>query len=210
MPLKTRVFIRRADREDLNTVVAWMEDPDFQQFLYGDATRSPKQLREQIIGMLGRTNPNALPASLFLLLDTDEGPAGLLSLQNISWRNRSCSIDLYIGNKGVRNSLVAATAFFRAMQYAFDELNMHRVSAFIYAFNRPSWRIMELSGAVRELTLKDHVARDGQLYDMYGYGFLRSEYEGLRARYAERYPEATLETMARELAQKYAEEEAAG
>ena len=195
MPFSTAVYLRRADRDDLDRIVEWMEDPDFQRFLYGDPTRSPKQIREQIVGMLGRTAGHMLPTGVYLMVDSDEGPLGLLSLHNISWRNRSCSVDLYLGNKNRRNRFVGALAFFLAMEYAFDELNMHRVSAFIYSFNKPSWRVMELSGAKRELTLKDHVARDGELHDMYGYGFLRPEYEALRDKYAERYPSATLAGM---------------
>jgi hypothetical protein len=194
MPVNTAVFLRRADRDDLDTVVEWMEDPDFQRFLYGDPARSPKQIREQIVGLLGRTGKN-LPHGIYLIIASDEGPIGLMSLQNISWRNRTCSLDLYLGRKELRNSFVGAIAFFRCMEYAFDELNLHRVSAFIYSFNRPSWRLMEMSGAVRELTMKDHIVRDGEFYDMYGYGFLRPEYEKLREKYARRYPEATLKGM---------------
>jgi len=39
---------------------------------------------------------------------------------------------------------------------------------------------MERSNAKRELTLKDHVVRNGELHDMYGYGLLRREFDELR------------------------------
>jgi RimJ/RimL family protein N-acetyltransferase len=184
MALKSRTFLRRAEREDLDTIVAWMEDPDFLQFLYGDPTRSPKQIREQIVSMLGRAAGQSMPGGIYLVIDSPEhGPVGLLSLQRISWRNRSCSVDLYMGEKKLRNRLVAGVAFYRAMEYCFDELNMHRVSAFIYSFNEPSWRMIEKSGAKRELTLEEHVARDGKLYDVYCYGLLRSEFNAFREKY---------------------------
>jgi RimJ/RimL family protein N-acetyltransferase len=177
MAIRSKTFIRRAEREDLDTVVAWMEDADFQLFLYGDPARSPKQIREQIVSMLGRSSAQTVPGGLYLVIDSAEhGPLGLLSLQNISWRNRSCSVDLYMGKKEMRYRLTVAVSFYRAMQYAFEELNLHRVNAYIYAFNEASWRIFERMGAVRELTLPEHVARDGKLYDLYGYGLLRSEF----------------------------------
>ncbi len=180
MALKSKSFIRRAEREDLDTVVAWMEDPDFQLFLYGDPARSPRQIREQIVSMLGRSSAQSVPSGLYLVIDSPQGPLGLLSLQNISWRNRSCSIDLYVGNKDARYRLTAAISFYRAMQYAFEELNLHRVNAYIYAFNEASWRILERMGAVRELTLPEHVARDGKLHDLYGYGLLRHEFTAFK------------------------------
>ncbi len=185
MPLTSRTYLRRAERDDLDTVVAWMEDEDFLRFLYGDPARSPKQIREHVITMLGRSTGQTLPGGIYLMIDSpDYGAVGLFSLQNLSWRNRACSIDLYIGNKKLRNRLVTGIAFFRAMEYCFDELNLHRVAAFIYAFNTASWRIIEKVGATRELTLPRHVARDGELFDVYGYGLLRSEFDAFRQKHA--------------------------
>lgn len=181
MPFKYSSFIRRAERDDLETIVSWVEDPDFAQFLYGDPARSPRQIREQIVGMLGRTAGQTMPGAIYLVVDSKEhGPAGLLSLQNISWRNRCCTLDLYVGKKGLRSRMVAGLAVFRAIEYCFDELNLHRVQAYIYAFNSPSWRLFEKVGAVREVTIPAHVARDGALHDVYGYGLLRPEFDRFR------------------------------
>ncbi|MFP4500051.1 MAG: GNAT family N-acetyltransferase [Candidatus Hydrogenedentota bacterium] len=181
MPVKTTSFIRRAERDDLDTIVGWMEDPDFARFLYGDPARSQKQIREQIVALLGRTQGHTMPGGIYLLIDNKEtGPVGMLSLQHISWRNRCCAIDLYMGAKALRSRIVAGIATYRAIEYCFDELNLHRVQAFIYNFNTPSWRLFEKTGAVRELTLHEHVAREGQFHDVYGYGLLRREFDAFR------------------------------
>jgi len=162
-----------------------MENPDFLHFLYGDPARSPRQVRERIVGMLGRAVGHTMPGCIYLIID---GPAygfvGLLSLQNISWRNRSCSIDLYVGQEQLRNKMVTASALYQTLEYCFFELNLHRVAAYIYSFNTASWRLFEKTGAKRELTLKDHIVRDGQTYDLYGYGLLRPEFDALREKYA--------------------------
>lgn len=184
MSFTTEIFIRRAERDDLDTVVRWMERSDFQHFLYGDPARSPRQVREKIVAMLGRAVGHTMPGGIYLMIDSRQyGPVGLLSLQNISWRNRSCSIDLYIGQEHLRSRMVSAGAVCMALEYCFRELNLHRVSAYIYSFNTASWRIFEKTGARRELTLKDHIARDGQSHDLYGYGLLRPEYDAFRERY---------------------------
>jgi RimJ/RimL family protein N-acetyltransferase len=105
-----------------------------------------------------------------------------VSLQSISWRNHACTLDLYIGNEKIRRTSAAATAAYKALEYCFDEMNLHRVMAFIYAFNRPSWRLFEMTGAVREVTLKEQVARDGKLHDIYCYGLLRDEFKTFQQR----------------------------
>lgn len=196
MGWKSDIYLRRADREDLDTVVEWVEDPDFHRFLYGDPARSPKQVREQIVSMLGRSGGQAVPGVIYLIIDSKEkGPVGLAAIQSISWRNRSCSLDLYIGRKDLRAGVTAGFSMYRALEYCFDELNLHRVSAYIYSFNSPSWRLMEKTGAVREVLMTEHVARDGQLYDMYGYGLLRSEFEKLREEMASKMKGKTLAEM---------------
>jgi RimJ/RimL family protein N-acetyltransferase len=126
----------------------------------------------------------AMPAAVYLLIESKgDGLLGMVSLQNISWRNRSCNLDVYVGVKQKRNGTVAALAVYRALEYAFDELNLHRINAFIYGFNKPSWRIFEKAGAVREMTLEKHVMREGALYDAYGYGLLMEEFDDVRRRH---------------------------
>ncbi len=203
MSIVTETYLRRAERDDLDTILAWMEDPDFQFFLYGDAAQSSRQTREKIIMMLGRSAPQSMPGAIYLVIESKaDGLIGMISLQNISWRNRSCNIDVYMGAKERRNSMTMALGVYRALEYAFDELNLHRVGAFIYAFNRASWRIIEKVGAVREMTLEKHILRDGVLHDGYGYGLLRDEFELVRKRFAGAAANASLKAMVQFLAQE--------
>lgn len=209
--MRSDIYLRRADREDLDQIVEWMEDEDFVHFLYGDASRSPQRIREHIVAMLGRTMGHTLPGGIYLMVDSiPHGPVGMLAITNISWRNRSCAIDTYIGHKKLRNGFVAGMAFFRALEYCFNELNMHRVSMFVYAFNTRSWRIIERSGAKRELVMKDHILRDGTFYDFYGYGMLRPEFDTLFEEVTRRAPAFTLAeniaTWARAMEEKDARE----
>lgn len=196
MSYVTDTYLRRAERDDLDVILEWMEDPDFRFFLYGDEAQSSRQTREKIIMMLGRGAAQAMPPAIYLLIDSGkEGPLGMISLQNISWRNRSCNLDVYMGSKQKRNGLVTAVSVFRALEYIFDELNLHRINAFIYAYNRPSWRIFEKAGAVREMTLEKHVMRDGEVYDAFGYGLLRDEFEAVRQRHASMAGDISLNAM---------------
>ena len=76
--MRNQTFLRRAEREDLDTIVSWMQDPDYLRFLYGDPAQSPKQIRENIVSMLGRSQANLLPSSIHLVIDhKTEGPIGL-------------------------------------------------------------------------------------------------------------------------------------
>jgi RimJ/RimL family protein N-acetyltransferase len=199
MALKSSVFIRRAEREDLETIVSWMEDPAFQRFLYGDPARSPKQIREQIVGMLGRASSRTLPMGIYFMADSPKyGPVGLFSVVGMSWRNRSCNIDSYICEQR-RNGMFGTVGFYRVLEYCFHVLNMNRINIYIYGFNTRSWRLFELTGAKQELVLRDHVAREGQLHEMYGYGLLRPEFDKFRELFMQRFKGIDLVTMIAEV-----------
>lgn len=196
MPYRTDTWLRRADRDDLDVVLRWMEDREFQHFLYGDPAQSQRQIRERIIMMLGRTAAQTMPSAVYLIIESGkDGPLGMLSLQNISWRNRSCGLDIFIGDPARRAGIGAAVAVYRALEYCFDELNLHRVNAFIYAFNTASWRIFERAGARRELVLEKHVLRDGELHDGYAYGLLREEFNAMRTELGALGRQASLAAM---------------
>ena len=153
--------------------------------------------------MLGRTPANAPPSVLHLLMDSkEEGLLGMIGLQNISWKNRSCSLDIYVKPSHRGAGMLTAISVFRALEYVFDELNLHRVSALIYSFNKNSWRILERSGAQRELVLKDHVYRDNQLYDAYAYGLLRSEFYAMRDALGSKGDRFSLQSMIAALAEE--------
>ena len=113
---------------------------------------------------------------------------------------------MYLGKARLRNRMVTAMAVYRALEYCFDELNLHRVGAYIYSFNTNSWRIFDLAGARREMTLREHVLRDGRLHDVYAYGLLRRDFDvvrGERARLADGF---SLESMIRGLAERLPED----
>lgn len=195
MALKSDIYFRRADRSDIDVMVAWMEDPAFVHFIYGDPVRTSKQIRRQLVGMLGRGLPNTMSTHMHLIVERPgSGPLGMITIGGISWRNRNCSMDVYLVEKA-RNHITGFVASTRAVEYCFTELNMHRINIFIYAFNPRSWRLFEMSGSKRELELKEHVARDGDLLEMYGYGLLRSEWEPWRDRVYKQFAGIELRTM---------------
>lgn len=195
MALKSKAYIRRADRSDIDTMVTWMEDPAFVHFIYGDQVRTSKQIRQQLVNMIGRQMPGMIPGHLHLIAERPgEEPLGMVTIGGISWRNRNCSLDAYIVEKA-RNQMTGFTVICQAIDYCFRELNVRRINVYIYAFNPRSWRLFEITGSKRELQLQQQVARDGELMEMYGYGLLRPEWEAFKERMGKRYIGLSLDAM---------------
>ncbi|GMV92334.1 MAG: hypothetical protein AMXMBFR82_21120 [Candidatus Hydrogenedentota bacterium] len=175
-----KLKLRRPERRDLDVIVDWLSDPAFRRFLYGDNDRIKQQMGSHILALLG--GAMSMPSSTaghFVCAAEDRGPVGLASVQDLSWRNRSCAVSVYAA--GVVEPERFYQSAFRAMvEYCFDELNLHRVSARVDSTTDAAHQALECLGARREVVLRGHGLRDGSPCDVYGYGILRAEFDAAR------------------------------
>jgi len=59
--------------------------------------------------------------------------------------------------------------------YAFDELNLLRLTAHVFEFNAASARLLEKNGFKLEGRLRKHLRKDGALLDALSYGLLKED-----------------------------------
>ncbi|WP_066051982.1 GNAT family N-acetyltransferase [Robertmurraya korlensis] len=62
------------------------------------------------------------------------------------------------------------------VHFGFEKLKLNRIYAQAFTTNPGSWRIMEKIGLTYEGTLRQHVSRFGEYYDLAQYGLLKEEY----------------------------------
>ena len=68
---------------------------------------------------------------------------------------------------------IATPALKLITEYAFDTLQLNRVFAASYAFNKASIRVLEKNGFVHEGVLKQAVFKNGQFHDEWRFGKLK-------------------------------------
>jgi RimJ/RimL family protein N-acetyltransferase len=176
-----KLKLRRPERRDLDVVVDWLGDPAFRRFLYGDNERIKQQMGSHILALLGGAMSMPTSTAGHFICDVEErGPAGLASVGDLSWRNRSCSVSVYSA-ESLAPEIFYRGACFAIVEYCFDELNIHRVSMRVDAANTAARQAYEHLGATQELVLPRHGLRDGSPSDVYGYGVLRAEFDAARA-----------------------------
>ncbi|MCP4639974.1 MAG: GNAT family N-acetyltransferase [bacterium] len=174
----THIFLRRAERADLDTILVWLDDPAFLTFLHGDPSKAPKQVRERLGAMVASASTPMLSGGGFYMMDSeDAGTVGLVSFHDLSWRNRLCTFDVYVAPDALAAGLDETCLDF-ALRYSFGEMNLHRVARLVPASNVRAVRLMEDAGARREAVLRGHFMRDGEPEDAFSFGILRSEFMG--------------------------------
>jgi RimJ/RimL family protein N-acetyltransferase len=107
----------------------------------------------------------------------DELLIGLAGLDGISWTNGTAYLSIGIAEEGHRRQGYGREAMALLLRFAFDELNLHRLSLTVFAYNQAAIALYEGLGFVREGVFREHLHRDGQRHDMILYGILRHEWE---------------------------------
>lgn len=179
-----KVRLTAVTEEDLVTINEWYQDPDFLR-LYDSTPAYPQSKGESEERIKeAQEDPNTF---LFAIRGLgEETLIGLLEMDGIAWSHGTTFVSIGIGEAHNRGQGYGREAMELALQFAFHELNLHRVCLTVFSYNEAALQLYEKLGFVQEGTYREHLLRDGQRYDMHLYGLLRDEWEEGR-----RHEEAT-------------------
>ena len=107
----------------------------------------------------------------------DKKPIGNVGLSRINWFNRWANAFAFIGEKEYWGKNIATEATKLILRYAFEELNLHKISAGAAINNIGSWSVAEKVGFTYEATLKDEFYVDGKYIDTKRYYILKDDWK---------------------------------
>lgn len=115
---------------------------------------------------------------VYLGVFTHDGKlVGDIQLSNIDWRHRTASIGLSIARRADREQGYGMDATITLLRYAFQHLDLYRVSAATASHNTAAQRVLEKCGFVQEGQEREAIYCEGQRCDRLKYGLLRAEFE---------------------------------
>ena len=112
-----------------------------------------------------------------------EGPGrllGFVQLQWVDWLHGGARLSLGIGAPTDRGQGYGSETLGLILNYAFDELGLHRLSASTHEYNPGAARFLERHGFSLEVRQRQAVQREFRRWDGLLYGLLRSEWAALR------------------------------
>jgi len=101
---------------------------------------------------------------------------GDIALQDMDWKNRSCTIGCGLTKLEYRRKGYATDAARTMIAYAFCHLGLERISSNTLEHNIGSRRVLEKCGFVLEGRERKSTYFAGKRYDKLLYGLLREEY----------------------------------
>jgi RimJ/RimL family protein N-acetyltransferase len=169
------VTLRPVEREDMEFVQRTMNDPEVWRPALG---------AEPMNGELGSEFFEDVVSSegdVHCLICDDEEPVGIVSLTRSRYgpgetsRSRDAELAYYLAPE-YHGQGYGSDAAETMIEYAFEDLNLRRVSAWCGSFNEGSAALLESLGFEREGRRREASWYRGEYHDTLSYGLLRREW----------------------------------
>jgi RimJ/RimL family protein N-acetyltransferase len=163
---------------DAEIISKWSHDPDYLRLLSADIAKplSPFQIKKQFEEWEKEVEKRAA-FNFAVRHKEDDRLIGLARLFRIEWTHAAGSLQIGIGDRTDRGKGCGTEALHMLLRYAFDELNLYRLSASAPEYNIGAIRFLERAGFVVEVRRRKALLRDGQRWDVVMLGLLRDEWK---------------------------------
>jgi RimJ/RimL family protein N-acetyltransferase len=112
-------------------------------------------------------------------LKADDRLIGWLKINNVEWQHGSAEMSLAIGAPADRNQGFGADVMRLALDYAFNEMNLHRLRAVVPGYNAGALRFFIRFGFVEEVRRREALLLHGQRHDELWLGLMRRDWRPL-------------------------------
>lgn len=161
-----QIYLRPITAEDTEMAVRWRNQPVVvENFIY----RKPIRCEDHVNWLENKVFKGLVHQ--FIVCRIEDGlPLGSIYLQNFEEENRKAEWGIYLGEEQAYGKGIGTEAAKLILNYAFEELGMHKVVSRVLAKNKASIRMNEKAGYVKEAYLKDELFLDGRFEDLIFFG----------------------------------------
>lgn len=169
----SKVYLRPLEREDAPLFVPWANDSAVTRTL--EALYHPINLQIEVdfIDRMYKSEHNVV---LGIAVRGTDALIGVTGLHQIDYKNRRTVFGIFIGEKNEWGKGYGTEATALITGYAFETLNLHRVSLRVYEDNERGIRAYEKVGFKKEGVLRQDIYREGRYWDTFMMGILHEEW----------------------------------
>ncbi len=164
--------------DDYSTLINWIDSPRLLLQWSGPHFQFPLT-HEQLDRYTDGANTIEGKKYIFKCVENNGTTIGHISLDRIDKYNGSARIGkVLIGAQNVRGKGYGEMMIRGILQFAFQELELHKVTLGVFDFNKGAIRCYEKCGFQIEGLLRDHRKfREGEFWSMYEMGILNEEWK---------------------------------
>jgi len=173
-----KLYLRALEENDLEgKYLDWLNDYEVTKYMESGIFPNTRKHMEDYFNEVGRSSNNVL---LAIIDKKTEKHIGNVRLGPINWIHRTSFLGIMIGEKGFWGKGYATEALKLVVDYAFNRLNLHKISAGMNASNEASTRAYEKAGFEVEGRRKEELYVDGRYHDGIIMGLTKENFQKLR------------------------------
>jgi RimJ/RimL family protein N-acetyltransferase len=155
----------------------WGRDSEYRRLLDSQPPRLWSQKGTQ--EWMKKSMEKGLPDYLGFLIRTleDERAVGDIGLDGIRWEHGDAYVGIGLGDRADWGKGFGTDAMRILARFAFNELNLHRLTLDVFEYNPRAIRSYEKVGFVREGAHREALLREGRYWDLIYMGLLREDWE---------------------------------
>lgn len=168
-----KVTLRAIEREDLELLQKWSNDPEINYMLGGWHFPSSKRDQDKWFEGLSLMSNN----QRFAIDTEDMGLIGMANLVEINWKDKRAFTGMLLGDKETRGKGYGLDTIMAINKFAFEELGLQRLDSTIISYNEPSiGAYTKKGGWVIEGVKKNAYFRKNKWWDEIIIGITREDY----------------------------------
>ncbi|KPJ62633.1 hypothetical protein AMJ44_15390 [candidate division WOR-1 bacterium DG_54_3] len=171
-----KVRIRALEKTDIDEIMKWVNDEEVKDNLLMRYPVSRYQEEKWIETALDDSNQR----NKVFAIETKEGIyLGGIGLHRIDWENRNAEAGIVIGKKEHWNKGYGTDAMMAILDFAFSQMNLHRVYLRVFEYNLRGIRSYQKCGFKKEGVLRQDRYDNGEYHNTVMMGILRDEFKKL-------------------------------
>lgn len=168
-----RVYLRALEINDYKISINWRKDNSIWEMLGGSKYFVSEAYEKSWVE---KAIFDSKDLRLAICLKENDKYIGNVYMTNIDTLKQSCHSHILIGEKEYWGQGYAREALLMAIDYMFNERNMHRIQANILESNIQSLKMHQKCGYKIEGLMRDAVYKTGKYHNQYILSILKNEY----------------------------------
>ncbi len=170
------VVLRVVEKKDIPLLLLWFNDPEVIQYLQFYLPLMELQ-EEKWLEQKSFSENDVVFLIEAIMEDGSLKPIGTCGLHEIEWKNRKATAGIAIGEKDFWSKGYGTEAARLIIEYAFNQLNLHRLGTSVYDFNERSIGMQKKVGFQVEGRRRQAIFKNGRYVDEIVLGILREEWK---------------------------------
>jgi [ribosomal protein S5]-alanine N-acetyltransferase len=160
-----KIRLRPFKSDDFNTTFLWRQDIELRKLAQFHSFPVTTELEEEWIDSILKSKSDK--AIYYAIENIDEKKIiGYFNLRDINWVNRVAWMGIIIGEINLRGKGYGKISLELGLKYAFDYLNLRKISLEVLSENKTAISFYEKAGFIEEGVLIRHFFFEAKYYDV--------------------------------------------